>query len=92
MDKTASTWSTPREMVQLVLAAQHLKRTLSVALIVGTVFFAMNQLGVILHGRATAVAWLKVALTYLTPLLVSNFGLLWATRRPTVQLTSPSGR
>jgi len=29
----------------------------------------MNQLGVILHGRATAVAWLKVALTYLTPLL-----------------------
>ena len=36
MDKTASTWSTPREMVQLVLAAQHLKRTLSVALIDGT--------------------------------------------------------
>jgi hypothetical protein len=56
------------------------------------VIFAMNQLGVILHGRATAVAWLKVALTYLTPLLVSNFGLLSATRRPTVQLTSPSGR
>jgi hypothetical protein len=36
MDKTASTWSTPREMVQLVLAPQHLKRTLSVALIDGT--------------------------------------------------------
>ena len=92
MDKTASTWSTPREMVQLVLAAQHLKRTLSVALIVGTVFFAMNQLGVILEGRATAVAWLKVARTYLTPLLVSTFGLLSATGRPPVQLTSPSGR
>ena len=63
MDKTASTWSTPREMVQLVLAAQHLKRTLSVALIVGTVFFAMNQLGVILECRETAVSWLTVALT-----------------------------
>ena len=48
MDETASTWSTPRELVQLVLAPQHLKRTVSVALIVGTVFFAMNQLGVIL--------------------------------------------
>ena len=89
MDKTASTWSTPREMVQLVLAPQHLKRTLSAAF---TVFFAMNQLGVMLHGRATTVAWLKVVLTYLTPLLVSNFGPLSATRRPTVQLTSPSGR
>ena len=62
MDKTASTWSTPREMVQVVLAPQRLKRTLS------------------------------VALTYLTALLVSNFGLLSATRRPTVQLTAPSGR
>ena len=30
------------------------RRTVSVALIVGTVFFAMNQLGVILDGRATA--------------------------------------
>jgi hypothetical protein len=50
-------------MVQLVLAAQHLKRTLSVALIVGTVFFAMNQLGVILECRETAVSWLTVALT-----------------------------
>jgi hypothetical protein len=92
MDKTASTWSTPREMVQLVLARQHLKRTLSVALIFGTVFFAMNQLGVILHGRATAAVWVKAALTYLTPLLVSNFGILSATRRPTVHPPSPAVR
>ena len=84
MDETAPTWSTPRELVSVVLAPQHLKRTVSVALIVGTVFFAMNQLGVILDGRATALVWVKAALTYLTPLLVSNFGLLSATRRPTV--------
>jgi hypothetical protein len=92
MDKTASTWSTPREMVQLVLAPQHLKRMLSVALIFGTVFFTMNQLGVILDGRATAAVWVKAALTYLTPLLVSNFGLLSATRRPTVHPPSPAVR
>jgi hypothetical protein len=59
----------------------NLKRTVSVALIVGTAFFAMNQLGVVLDGRATALVWLKAALTYLTPLLVSNFGVLSATRR-----------
>ena len=81
MDKAAPTWSTRRELVQVVLAPQHLKRTVVVALTVGTVFFAMNQLGVILDGRATAAVWIKAALTYLTPLIVSNFGILSATRR-----------
>jgi hypothetical protein len=45
------------------------------------VFFAMNQLGLVLAGRATTGVWVKGALTYLTPLLVSNFGVLSATRR-----------
>jgi hypothetical protein len=84
MDRTAPTWSTPRELVQVLLAPYHLKRTISVALIVG--------LGAILDGRATVVVWIEAALTYLTPLLVSNFGPLSATRRPTVQPTSPSVR
>jgi hypothetical protein len=88
MDGTAPTWSTRRELVAIVLASQHLKRTVCVALIVGTVFFAMNQLGVILDGHATAVVWIKAALTYLTPLLVSNFGVLSATRRPRAHPTS----
>jgi hypothetical protein len=48
---------------------------------VGTVFFAMNQLGTVLAGRATALVWLKVALTYLTPLCVSNSGIASATHR-----------
>jgi hypothetical protein len=80
MDDSAATWSTGRELVSVVLAPQHLKRTISVALIVGTTFFAMNQLSLVLAGQATAYVWLKAALTYLTPLLVSNFGLLSATR------------
>jgi hypothetical protein len=90
MNESAPTWSTRRELVHVVLAPEHLKRTLSVALIVGTAFFAMNQLGVIFAGQATALVWLKAALTYLTPLLVSNFGLLSATRRAAVQTTSPT--
>ena len=88
MNESAAAWSTGRELFRVVLAPQHLKRTLSVALIVGTAFFAMNQLGVILAGRATALVWFKAALTYLTPLLVSNYGLLSATRRGAVQTTS----
>ena len=81
MDGSAATWSTGRELVSVALAPQHLKRTMSVALIVGTAFFAMNQLSIVLAGDATALVWLKAVLTYLTPLLVSNFGLLSATRR-----------
>ena len=77
---------------RLVVAPQHLKRTVSIAVIVGTAFFAMNQLGVILDGRATALVWVKAALTYLTPLLVSNFGILSATRRHSCPPDAPSVR
>ena len=86
---SAPTWSTFRELVSVALTPRHLKRTLSVAVVVGTAFFTMNQLGVILDGRATAVVWVKAVLTYLTPLLVSNFGLLSATRRTGVAHTTP---
>ena len=80
MNRPASTWSVPREIPAVVLAPQHLRRTAAVAVVVGTVFFAMNQLGVVAAGRATGLDWLKVTLTYLTPLLVSNYGVLSATR------------
>jgi hypothetical protein len=68
-------------MAAVVRYRPHLKRTVTVALTVGTVFFAMNQLTVVLAGNATALTWLKVALTYLTPFCMSNFGILTATRQ-----------
>ena len=88
----APTWSTLRELASIVLAPPHLKRTGSVALVVGTAFFIMNQLGVILDGRATALVWVKAALTYLTPLVVSNFGLLSATRGTDAAQSPPAAR
>jgi hypothetical protein len=51
-----------------------------VTVIVGTILFAINQLDVVLAGRATWATWLKVALTYLVPLFVSNYGVLVASR------------
>jgi len=72
------TWSTRREIASVI--THHLRRTVTVALIVGTAFVAMNQLGIILAGRATPMVWLKGALTYLTPFVVSNIGVLSATR------------
>jgi hypothetical protein len=65
----------------VVFNRANLKRTASIAAIVGTAFFMMNQFGVIAAGHATALVWAKTALTYLTPLVVSNLGVLAATRR-----------
>jgi len=92
MNRTPVTWSTPRELLSVVVAPQHLKRTLCVALVVGTAFFAMNQLGVILHGGGTALVWLKAGLTYLTPLVVSNVGVVTATRRPATATIESTAR
>jgi hypothetical protein len=47
---------------------------------VGTILFAINQLDVVLAGRATWVTWLKAALTYLVPFFVANYGVLVASR------------
>ena len=91
MNERTASWSTWREAIEVVVAPQHLKRTVSIALIVGSTFFAMNQFSVIVAERADAIVWLKVALTYLTPLFVSNFGVLSATRRHAERIPSPQG-
>jgi hypothetical protein len=49
---------------------------------VGSVLFCINQLDVVLRGNATAVTWIKGAITYLVPFVVSNLGVLVASRRP----------
>jgi hypothetical protein len=74
-------WSTWREAASIVTSPRHLRRTLTIAVLVGSTFFTMNQLSTIVAGRANATVWVKAALTFLTPLLVSNFGVLSATRR-----------
>jgi hypothetical protein len=43
----------------------------------------MNQLELILSGQASVIVWLKAGLTYVTPLIVSNLGILSATHRRT---------
>ena len=58
----------------------HLPSTAAVAVVVGTILLAINQLDVLLAGRATGVTWLKIALTYLVPFLVANYGIVTASR------------
>ncbi|MGH3189134.1 MAG: nitrate/nitrite transporter NrtS [Streptosporangiaceae bacterium] len=60
----------------------HLARTAAVAVVVGTILCASGQLDVLLAGRATGITWLEIALTYLVPFLVANYGILAASRNP----------
>ena len=77
----APRWSTWRDVHRVVLHPPHLRKTLRIALIVGTVLFCINQLDVVLGGRANGVVWLKVGLTYIVPFVVSNLGLLIGLKR-----------
>ena len=83
VDSTSSreipTWSTALEAVRVVAYRPHLVRTVRIALVVGTILFAINQLDVVVRGHATALVWAKVALTYLVPFCTSNLGILVAT-------------
>ena len=79
----APTWSTPGEAVRVWFARATLRKTIKIALVVGTILSLINQLGVVLDGRANYVTWLRVAANYFVPFCVSSTGFLSATRRRT---------
>ena len=81
MQEARPTWATWREALAVVRYRPHLLKTIRVALIVGTIIFAINQLDVVLRHKATLVTYLKCAVTYLVPFCVSNYGILVATHR-----------
>jgi hypothetical protein len=78
---TTPTWTTVGEALMVVVYRPHLRKTVTIALVVGTILFAINQLDVVLRGDATTAVWVKSAITYLVPFCVSNAGVLVATRR-----------
>lgn len=55
---------------------ERLRRTASIALVVGVLLTAINQLDVILAGRGTAFTGVKCGLNFVVPFVVSNLGLL----------------
>ncbi len=74
-------WETWPEALQVLGHRPYLRKTIVVALVVGTILFCINQLDVVLRGDATTVVWVKSAVTYLVPFCVANTGVLVATRR-----------
>jgi hypothetical protein len=60
---------------------EHLRRTIRIALVVGLILTAINQLDVILAGDARTITWVKCGLNFVVPFVVSNLGLLSVTLR-----------
>jgi hypothetical protein len=67
---------TLREALRTCREPEHLRRTATLALVVGTILTAINQLDIILKGQAVALTWVKCGLNYCVPFVVSNLGLL----------------
>jgi hypothetical protein len=65
-----------RDALDICLQPEHLRRTLTIALVVGTILTAINHSDVILRGEATSATLAKSGLNYLVPFIVSNLGLL----------------
>jgi hypothetical protein len=65
-----------RDALRICLRREHLRRTIRIALVVGTILTLINQLDVILKGDASTLTWVKAGLNYCVPFVVSNLGLL----------------
>lgn len=66
----------PRKALAIVLRREHLRSTVAITLVVGTILMLINHLDTIVSGDATPATWVKVGLTYCVPFVVSNLGLL----------------
>lgn len=56
------------------------RRAVRVALVVGTILFAINQSDAVLSGHLTPVVFVKIGLTYLVPFCVSTYSALASNR------------
>ena len=65
-----------REAIRICLRPQHLRSTVKIALVVGTILTLINQADVIIGGDAKTFTWIKGGLNYCVPFVVSNLGLL----------------
>ena len=81
-----------REALRICFRREHLRRTVRIALVVGTILTAINQADVIVGGDATTLTWVKMALNYCVPFIVSNLGLLAGKRAEQDALDTVRGR
>jgi hypothetical protein len=57
-----------------VFSRSALRKTIPIALVVGTVLSLINQLQVILGGDATVMTWVRIGMNFVIPFIVSSAG------------------
>ena len=62
----------------VLFSPRALRRTLCIALFVGTVLSMVNEGAMLLHGSASAATWLRIAANYVTPFCVASAGYVSA--------------
>src|SRR3989442_9532305 len=75
---TRPSWSSYGEAARLWFAPATLRKTIKIALVVGTLLSLVNQGSVIFGGHATAVTCVGGGRDYLRPFCVSSLGYLSA--------------
>ncbi len=80
-----------QDALRIVIRREHLRRTVKIALVVGCLLTAINQLDVFLHGDATALTLVKTGLNFCVPFVVSNLGLLAGKRAERVARDGDAG-
>jgi hypothetical protein len=58
----------------------NLRRTLTIALVVGCILSIINEGDLILHGQTSSGTAVKIGLNFVVPFVVSNLGVLAGTR------------
>jgi hypothetical protein len=57
-------------------SSANLRRTIGIAVVVGTILSAINELDVLTRGDATTLTWVKIALNFVVPFCVANVSVL----------------
>lgn len=65
-----------RDYLRVLLHPPHLLRTVAIAIVVGSWLTLYNLGDLILAGNFGPEIWLKLFLNFLTPFVVSNWGLM----------------
>lgn len=75
-------WSTRRGALKLSSRSVTVRRSLVIAVIVGTILSIINQIHLVLDGSADLLTRLRISANYLVPYLVSTAGAVWAMKTP----------
>lgn len=74
-------WSSPLDACRLILRGVTIRTGVRVAVVVGTILTIVNQVAVIARGDASTATWIRAAVNYLVPFVVSSIGYLAPFRR-----------